>query len=130
MQNYFETECIILLYEEESHILIHEWKAPPTSKEFREGTNVLITAFEHFKTGKLVSDVRQMGAVLSDDQQWILADWIPRARKAGFSHSALIIPEDIFTQMALEGMSEQSGDQLPSKNFDNIKDAVEWIKQF
>ncbi|SKC65232.1 hypothetical protein [Ohtaekwangia koreensis] len=91
IQNYFEKDSFIIRYDEGNHILIHEWKVFPTSQEFKEGTNILIAAFEHFKTGKLVGDVRQLGAVHPDDQQWILTDWISRARKAGFSHSATII---------------------------------------
>jgi len=129
MQNYFENESVIIRYDEGNHLLIHQWKVSPTSQEFKEGTNILITAFEHFKTGKLVGDVRQLGAVLPDDQQWILTDWIPRAFKAGFSCSATIVPQDIFTQMSLEGMSGHLED-LSSKNFDNMEAAIEWIKQF
>jgi hypothetical protein len=129
MENYFEKDTFIIRYDEENHLLIHEWKVSPTSQEFKEATNILIPAFEHFKTGKLVADVRRLGAVHPDDQQWILTDWTPRVRKAGFSHSAVIIPQDIFTQMSLEGMSDDLGD-LPSKNFDNMEAAINWLKQF
>jgi hypothetical protein len=129
MKNYYEKDSFIIRYDEGNHLLIHAWKVAPTSQEFREGSNIVIAAFEHFKTGKLIGDVRQLGAVQLDDQQWILSDWIPQARKAGFSCSAVIVSQDIFTQMTLEGMSGHMED-LSSKHFDNMKDAVDWIKQF
>ncbi|AYB32036.1 hypothetical protein [Chryseolinea soli] len=130
MQNYFENDFLFIRYDEKNHLLILEWKLAPASPEFKEGTNMLITAFEHFKTGKLVSDIRQLGAVHPDDQQWISNDWISRAVKAGFSCSAAVLPDDVFTHMSLEGMSSQSSDQLPAKTFDNMDDAIDWIKQF
>jgi len=38
--------------------------------------------------------------------------------------------EKDFTQMALEGITDQSGNQVPSQNFDSIEAAIEWIKKF
>jgi hypothetical protein len=131
MQTFLQTETFVIVYDQTNHLLILRWLASPMSEEFREGTNDLITALEHFKTGKVITDISELGAILDDDQLWLATHWRPQALKAGLSHSAVILSQDIFTQLSFQSMLERANTSSPiRKDFSNMEDAMEWIQQF
>jgi len=130
MQTYFENDCITIGYNEISHAVITQWTTPPTSDEFREALNVVLAIMECFKTGKQVSDTTRLGAMHPEDQRWVATVWFERAVKAGYSHLAIIVPSDVFTQMSVEDTFSQVTNPIPCAYFDNRETAINWIKQF
>ncbi len=129
MQNYFETDFVTIGYDKANHVIVLKWLVPPTSDEFREGLNSLITAMEHFITGKLVTDTTYLGTIHPNDQQWSATEWVHGAIKAGYSQIAIIIPADVFTQMSVEDTMNQVESPFPMAYFNNIEDAIDWIKK-
>ena len=131
-QNHFEKDYITIWYDKVNHLIVGKWKAEPTSAEFREGLNSLISAIEHFKTGKLIIDTTYLGVIHPDDQDWSVVEWGQRALKAGYSQTALIISSNIFTQMSVEETMNQFQEENPFSfaYFNNMEDAIDWIKQF
>ena len=132
MKVYFETDFITIDYNEEHNAILQRWLIPPLSTEFREGLNTVIRAMEHFKTGKWVSDTCELGTVAVEDQEWIIADWLPRALEAGYSQIALIMPSEIsldaeLSQFSVEEVVEAAGDPVPTAYFHNLESALTWI---
>lgn len=129
MQNHFETDFVTVGYDKANHVVILKWKVAPISVEFRNGLNSLITAFEHFETGKLIADTTNLGAIHPDDQLWSATVWVQAALKVGYSQIALIIPSDIFTKMSVEDTMNMNKDTLdiPTGYFDSMETAVKWI---
>jgi len=130
MQNFFETDYITIGYDKTNHVMLVKWIVAPTSTEYREGLNSFIAAMEHFKTGKIISDATYLGTIHPDDQQWSFTEWFQRAIKVGYSQMALIIPNDVFTQMSVEDTMNQVAGRFPFAYFDNMETAIEWINQF
>ncbi len=130
MQIYFDSEFVNIAYREEDRVIIGAWKTTPTSEEFRTGMNYLLEAMMDFKTGKILADTIYMGAVHPDDQNWSATDWNRRAIAAGFSHNAIVVPSDIFTEMSVEAILDQVGDNgVVNRFFYNMPDALDWIKK-
>lgn len=131
MQNYFESEFVNIDYNEGDRVIIMVWKTPPTSGEFRRGMDSLVEAMINFKTGKILADTVYMGAVHPDDQDWAATDWNRRAIAAGFSHNAIVVPSDIFTEMSVEAILDQVGDNGAVNHFfHSMPEALTWIKKF
>ena len=131
MQNYFETEFIVIGYSKEHHAIVLAWKTPPTSDEFRLGMDHILQGMMDYKTGKVVADTLYMGAVHPDDQAWAATHWYNRAREAGFSHNAIIVPSDIFTEMSVESILNQVQNNVAiTAYFPNKDEAVAWIDRF
>ncbi|AYB32037.1 STAS/SEC14 domain-containing protein [Chryseolinea soli] len=128
MQLFFETDYIIISYDKANQVLVGKWKIAPTSAEFREGMNSLIAAMEHFKTGKILTDTTYLGTIHPNDQRWSATEWKQRATKVGYSKIAIIIPADVFTQMAVEDTINQLESPLLFAYFNNTEDAIDWIK--
>lgn len=128
MNVYFESNYFIVKYSEATHAIVSKWITSPTSEEFRDGLEVLLQAMMHFKTSKMVSDTTYMGALLSKDQEWAASHWYMRASKIGFSHNAIIIPSDIFTEMSVQSTLDAIEDKVTvTRYFDNLEDAIVWI---
>src|SRR5258708_4064826 len=100
MQTYFKTDYAQIDYHVESNAIVLVWIVPSTIEEFRSAMEKVIGAEQYFKTGKLIIDTNHQGIIHPDNQKWLATDWKERAIKAGHSHVALIMPEDIFAMMS------------------------------
>jgi hypothetical protein len=101
---------------------------PPLSNEFRTYMQALLTAMEHFKTGKIVADTSKMGTLHPDDQEWSYSVWNDMAVKVGYSHAAILLPGDIYSQMAIEDTMNGASGSLSFSYFENMESALTWIK--
>ncbi len=129
MKTYFEKDFAKISYCPSGHHVFHEWLIPPTVLEFKEGCNQLVEAFKHFKTGKLIVDTREQGTVAGELLEWMTTDWITRAIAAGHTHSAVIIPSDVFASMSVDEIMDTVSKQITSRHFDTVDDALDWITQ-
>ncbi|WP_333819195.1 hypothetical protein [Ohtaekwangia sp.] len=130
MKVYFKSEFFKITYLQDINIIASAWTTPPSSEEFRQGMEHLLHAIQHFKTGKLISDTTYMGAIFPEDQEWAATDWYQRAAAAGFSHNAIIVPHDIFTELSVETILDRVDKRMIRAFFDNENAAMEWIRQF
>ncbi|SKC65226.1 hypothetical protein [Ohtaekwangia koreensis] len=129
MQTYFERDYYTISYDEVNHILIAKFISPSTSVEYREALGAVIPAIQHFKTGKVIWDVRYLGVISPVDQEWTISNFHNPALKFGYSKAALIMPSDVFTEMSIDGIVSEVGD-FQNKYFDNTEAAIDWLKQF
>jgi hypothetical protein len=82
---------------------------------------------KHIKTGIIVCDVVNLGALLEEDQIWAATVWRPLAVAAGHSRAAFILPDDIFTNMSMEDMMEKADKDVSFGYFNRMEDAVRWV---
>lgn len=131
MQAYFDSEFIRISYNETTSVVVNAWKTPPSSDEFKIGMENLLEAIKHFKIGKILSDTTYMGAIHPDDQHWTATDWYHRAAKVGFSHNAIVVPPDVFTEMSVKEILDQiENTSVTTSFFQTVEDATAWIQQF
>jgi hypothetical protein len=127
MEIYFDTDYITVKYDEVYHILIVTWKLPTTSPEFREGMMAMLEATKHYKAGRMVSDVVNLGAILEEDRIWAATEWRAHAVPAGHSRVAFILPEDIFTTMSMDDMLSMADNDVSTAYFNRMEDAIRWV---
>lgn len=127
MEIYFDTDYITIRYHTAHHILVVKWILPPTSKEFRNGMMVILEAMKHFKAGRMVSDVINLGAILEEDQVWAATEWRALAVPAGYSKVAFILSDDVFTNMSMDDMLSKADKDVSSAYFNRMEDAIRWV---
>lgn len=125
---FFKKDYVRISYDDSAHIIIHEWLIPPTEEEFKAGCEQLIEAMLHFKTGKVVVDTRGQGVLVPELMEWMTTDWAPRGAAAGYSHGAIILPTDVFTQLSVDEIMETVSELGVSRNFDDMENAIDWIR--
>lgn len=128
MMVYFESDYFFVKYSAATRAVVSKWLTTPTSAEFRKGMDILLQAFEDYKTGRAISDTTCLGALLPEDQEWAATDWYMRAVKIGFSHNAIIMPHDLFTEISVQSTLDSIEDNVTTiRYFNNMKDAMVWI---
>ena len=83
---------------------------------------------QHFKTGKVVVDASQLGALSPEDQEWSVTSWVNKAVRAGYSHQATVVSKDIFSKMPRSEKLSNIG-ILTFAVFESFEDAVRWMEQ-
>lgn len=127
MQPYFNTDYASIGYDENAGSIVAGFKMPPLSDEFRAYMNALLSAMEYFKTGKIVADTTKMGTLHPHDQEWSYNEWNGKAVKVGYSHAAILLPPDVYSQMAIEDTMNAVIGAVTFSYFGNMEHALTWI---
>lgn len=124
-----ETPPVYNIYFDEAlNAVVMQWEGYATSPQFREGTELMLNQLIQHKASKVLADIRKMVLIGSDDQQWLLDLFLPRALKFGFRSVAFLKPGSYFNQVAVENVTSKIGAQLNIGFFDDIGEAQSWLK--
>ena len=76
-----------------------------------------------------LADMRQMNAILRQDEQWSANDWFPRLAACGLQRMAILMSSDYFNQMSVERIMNNATPELPFavSYFDDPEQAREWL---
>ena len=92
--------------------VITQWHAFANAAEF---IKLQLFALEYFEAHSSlarpwgwVGDVRQMGAIPTKAQAWLLADFNPRATAAGLREVSVVLAETIFGQLATQTYAQNT----------------------
>ena len=117
-----------IFYEPIIDSVIMEWKGYATSQEFREGTELMLELLIANNTFKVLAAIKDMAIIAKEDQEWLDADFLPRATTSGFRVLAVVRPESYFNRVAIESISYRvDKNKLAINFFDDNRDATEWL---
>jgi hypothetical protein len=119
-----------IFYDEEINTVVMEWNGYSTSRQFKEGTELMLNTLIKSNTYKVLADIKEMTLIGMEDQKWLEEDFLPRAIKFGFKAIALIKPDYYFNKVAVESISYKVDQSLLKISFfDNKTEAIDWLKQ-
>ena len=122
------TEVIKIAYDEATKSVIFEWLLSPTPEEYKAGLETLGNALIAHKTSKLVANVENAGAISEDLQHYTMHVWTPKITAVvGDFITAVVLEENIFSQLSIETMLEDEQNVSKTATFGNMKDALNWI---
>jgi hypothetical protein len=127
---YFDKKFLQIEYLEDIHAGIGNWNGFVSENDYKEGLNKMIDFYIEKKVSKWIANLSKMEAISPELQEWANNDWFPRALKAGVQYMAIIVPEDVFNQFAVENIMTKVGEALTTHYFSNVDDAKKWIKQY
>ncbi|MES1181922.1 MAG: STAS/SEC14 domain-containing protein [Flavobacterium sp.] len=122
------TEVYNIYFDRSANIVVMEWDGYATSRQFREGTELMLNTLIKHDTGKVLADVKDMLMIGMEDQQWLVADFLPRAIKFGFKAIAIVKPDYYFNKVAIESISDRMNEGLALKIFDTVEQAKLWLE--
>lgn len=129
---YFETEYALVDDNPEIGCSFMQWKRFTNSEEFREAMNQSLHLLQEKGYSKILSDARMLGPLDPVDQKWTVDEWLPKAVEAGYNRIALLVPTDVFSQIAVEDIMEgasESATTVQDRYFDTLESAADWLKQ-
>lgn len=77
----------------------------------------------------IINDNRKKQGTWADVVDWISEVWSPAMYKAGIRKNAVILSDDIFTQLSAEALQENSEKAgfVVTNRFNSMEEAVAWI---
>lgn len=117
-----------IYFDKEIDSVVMEWYGYATSKQFKEGTELMLNTLIKNNCSKVLADIKDMKIIGMEDQQWINEVFLPRATKFGFKAIAIVRPASYFNNVAVESISYKvDKDKLTINFFDNIEGAKTWL---
>src|SRR5688500_19288311 len=98
------TDCKVY-FDEKLDAVVMNWSSYFTSNQFREGTELMLNTMIQNKCKRVLAAVRDLVIIGSDDQQWLMRTFIPRATKFGFREVAIVKPQSYFGKLAIESVT-------------------------
>jgi len=103
-----------------------------TMEEFKKEMLDICEYYLDIKPKKLLSDATEMAFLVTPDlQEWVASTISPQFVKAGIKKVAFLVPKEIFAQVALEQMGDESKNNkvpLAVQYFDNKEKANFWLE--
>ena len=123
-----EYPFITIHWDEEINTVIMEWTKFAISARFRralnEGLDLLIEKGSH----RWLADLRGLGPVGPEDQEWSNEDWFPRGIAGGITCMALVVPDSTLSKMSVETiMQKVDATNLTTRYFDSVAEARQWL---
>ena len=82
------------------------------------------------KWHKLLGDQRPLPLFSSENQAWVLLDWLPRAARAGLRYGAIVAPQNVLVRLETAALlRELSAYPLTYQLFSDEASAVAWLTQ-
>lgn len=131
MELYFENDAIRVYLDKELHLGVGEWKGFANSNKIRSTALKSLEVVNEYELTRWLADRRKMKAILQQDQQWTIDEFIPKMLESPLRRMATIVSNDLFNRMAMENMIQRSGGlgDIVIREFDSVEEAMVWLKQ-
>lgn len=97
---------------------------------FRKILDEIINVLEQKQASIIIADARDMYVINSNDQEWILNSWYPRAIKAGFRYQGLILNKDTFSEITIKKITkEYDSSTVTTQYFSSTSEALDWVRE-
>ena len=124
------TEIYNIYFDGEINSVVMEWNGYATSKQFKQGTELMLNMLIKNNCSKVLADIKDMKIIAMEDQQWLNEEFLPRATTFGFKAIAIVKPHYYFNKVAVETVSYKvDKEKLTINFFDNSEEAKEWLSK-
>ena len=108
-----------------------QWFGSPTSAEFQMGCDTALEWIIKCKYSKILTDNSQAKIFKVVDQHWLNDNWLPRAEKAGYKTSAVILGDtEAFVKFAVDNIvRHRDNSKFKTRYFRNRDEAEKWLKE-
>lgn len=118
-----------ITFEKENNLIYLDWNGFLTVDLVKSGSEELLNVIKQTFCKKVLVDNRKVSGPWQAANQWYETDWNPRAAKAGLTDMAVIMSENIFTQLSLQGFAKVSKGVFTVNIFNADQPARKWLKE-
>lgn len=126
---YLNERWLTIRWDEWSQSVWMEWKAYAEGDEYRSGLDAGLSLLRQKRGSRWLADLRLLGPIRQEDQQWSNQDWFPRAIAGGVRWMALVSPKAAVSRLSVRQiMSKVNNVNLVTANFDDLEVARAWLR--
>lgn len=109
--------------------LYNTWRGFLQNESFRTRMELCVEKLVEHGADRAVGDVRALRPLLESDQDWTNREWAPRATQGGLRYLAVILPQSVFSQLAVQRVVARLGDvSLHTAQFDDAEEGLRWLE--
>ncbi len=110
-------------------ILLVMYKNRATNEEYRANLDKQVELVRQHRITKVVFDLRKMGVLSAENQQYTSQVYMPQITQAGLKHSAMIVPEDIFGEASAKNVTSRVKNEVvfSMHYFKDLNQALAWL---
>lgn len=120
---------VTLTYEKENDLMFVDWSGYLNVELVKLGSEELLLMIKQYRASKVLVDNSKVSGPWQAANEWYQADWNPRAAKAGLTDMAVIMSENIFTQLSLQGFTKVTKGVYSVCVFNGESQARKWLKE-
>ncbi len=120
---------VTLTFEKENDLIFVDWNGYLNVDLVKSGSEELLLMIKQYKPTKVLVDNRKVSGPWQAANQWYQTDWNPRAAKAGSTDMAVIMSDNIFTQLSLQGFTKVTKGVYAVCVFNGEPQARRWLKE-
>lgn len=118
-----------ITHEKENNLIYLDWNGYLSVELVKAGSEELLNIIAQTKCPKVLVDNRKVSGPWQAANDWYQTDWNPRAAKAGLTDMAVIMSDNIFTQLSLQGFAKVTKGVYTVNIFNADVPARKWLKE-
>ena len=130
MEEYKDFDFLNIQWDDSIKSVIMTWKKFAQGDDFRMGLNEGVNLVSQKGGSNWLADLRDLGAVTKEDQQWSNEDWYPRAIAVGVRFMAIIMPKSFISALTVKNILTKVEDiHVETQYFGSLEDAKLWLSK-
>jgi hypothetical protein len=117
--------CTVIVDESIPGIVV-TWRRYATSTQLRFIHEAILDLVRRRGVVRVLGDDTALPTIHAEDQRWIVADWMPRAKEAGVRVAASKSPVSYFGRLAVERVASNA--PWPLRAFEDMREARRWLQ--
>ncbi|MGH6677889.1 MAG: hypothetical protein ACREDL_02865, partial [Bradyrhizobium sp.] len=97
--------------------------------QYRFIHEVILQMLQQHRASKILEDDSDLPVVHAEDQQWVIEDWIPRAKAAGLKAVATTPSLSFFGRLTIGSVQAKMASQIAIMTFPSIHLARDWLRR-
>lgn len=118
---------VTLTFEKDHNLIYVDWNGYLNVDLVKSGSEELLKMIKQTRATKVLVDNRKVSGPWQAANEWYQTDWNPRAAKAGLTDMAVIMSENIFTQLSLQGFTKVTQGVYTVCVFNSEPQARKWL---
>jgi len=117
-----------LTYEKENNLIYLNWTGFLPVELVKSGSEELLKMIIETHCSKVLVDNRKVSGPWQSANEWYQKDWNPRAANQGLTDMAVIMSENLFTQLSLQGFAKVTKGAYTVNIFNGDVPARKWLQ--
>lgn len=121
---------LIIEADKKNNWLYYKWRGFLMIEELKRGYDKILEVLEQEKLDTALADHTNIVGPWNEANEWLVAEWTPRANKSGLKSLAINTAGDLFSNISLElFLINNKHTNYTTQVFDILEDAENWLKK-